>query len=97
MLADNPFHNSQPHPGALEFLLPVQPLKDAKQISGVLHFKARSVVADKYNPLSGKHDLPYMDHGALPPNRILDGIRKKIDKHLLHQPGHVRNALRRGA
>jgi hypothetical protein len=45
--ADNPLHAREPYTVPLEFALGVQPLKGAEQLSGILHIKASSIIADE--------------------------------------------------
>ena len=37
MLVHNTLHRCKAHPGSLEVLRPMQPLKDAEQLVGILH------------------------------------------------------------
>ena len=53
MFADDPFNRRQPHTCPLEFLLPMQPLKDAEEFVGIAGIKPDTVVLHELGVVVG--------------------------------------------
>src|ERR1700758_1982382 len=86
MAMDDALDGSQPDPGALELVNPMQTLKHTKQLVDVLHFKTCAVVPDEYLDLIVLYVGPAdLDFGRRPRACELDRIGQQVRQdHFQH-------------
>jgi len=63
---------------AFEFLFEVQALKDAEEFANVLHIKAYTIIAHKYNVLVGRSLGTYFDFSGFSRPSVFDGIGNEV-------------------
>ena len=85
MPLDDALDQGQAHAGPFEFILAVQPLKDAKELVGVPGIEPGTVVLDIINVLFGLGLTADFHQGVFPMSGEFDGVGQQIHKHLAHQ------------
>src|SRR5712671_2052082 len=83
MLSNYPIDRCQTDSGSFEILRTMQPLEYCEKLMCVLLFEARAVVPNVDDVLV-LGTPPDFNDGLLGAARVLHGIGKKINEHLLH-------------
>src|SRR6266478_2319065 len=70
---------------SFEVLLAVQALKDTKQLVGILHIEAHSVVPNEVDKLTFDRHLPDVNHGGVAGACVFGSVGEQVVIYLLHQ------------
>jgi hypothetical protein len=74
MLENNALYRRQSDSSSFELLLKVESLENPKELVGILHVKADSVVPHEVNILTIFNPMADFDHGFCPLTSELEGI-----------------------
>src|SRR5581483_10416382 len=82
---DDALHDRQADAGPLEIFGAMQPLEHAKELVGVFHVEADSVVADEEDPFTAVVAGADLHRRAVTLARILECVVDQVHEHLLEQ------------
>src|SRR3989442_4342578 len=82
---NDPLHDGETHPGALELLGAVKPLEDLEQLVGKARVESHTIVADEVRRC-GSLGAPDLDRRLAHTLAELEGVADQVDEELLQHP-----------